>query len=242
MRHILYILFIVSLLLGNDELNKYLNNQKLQHQIIKDEKNQRIIVDLLYDESRMIIFSKNQNKDYQKVFDEKLYFCEDNSRMTFSNVEIFNNQLVVICTITNVAPNTNFIAKYYFNLLESHVLTEVIKSYYNIEGDSITSEHHFVPQLNIPTLYNFQDEDFANEYLHKNYKNFVKLDNAQQQIQPTKQPLYKSPTIDSKTKMYLIKGDKVEILEEKDNWLHIFYKGKKEIKAWIPKDAVETAE
>ncbi|MDY0122362.1 MAG: SH3 domain-containing protein [Sulfurimonas sp.] len=54
-----------------------------------------------------------------------------------------------------------------------------------------------------------------------------------------KQPLYKSPSIDSKTKMYLIKGDKVEILEEKDNWLHILYKGKKEIKAWIPKDAVE---
>jgi hypothetical protein len=58
-------------------------------------------------------------------------------------------------------------------------------------------------------------------------------------ILPTKQPLYKSPSIDAKTKMYLIKGDKVEILEEKDNWLHILYKGKKEIKAWIPKHAVE---
>ncbi|MCP4971715.1 MAG: hypothetical protein GY932_14105, partial [Arcobacter sp.] len=51
------------------------------------------------------------------------------------------------------------------------------------------------------------------------------------------QPLYKTPPV--KTKMYLIKGDKVEILEEKDDWLHILYKGKKDIKAWIPKSAVE---
>jgi hypothetical protein len=61
-------------------------------------------------------------------------------------------------------------------------------------------------------------------------------------ILPKKQHLYKSPSIDAKTKMYLIKGDKVEVLEEKDNWLHILYKGKKEIKAWIPKHAVEATE
>jgi len=52
-----------------------------------------------------------------------------------------------------------------------------------------------------------------------------------------KQPLYKVPPI--KTKMYLIKGDKVEILEEKDDWLYILYRGKKDIKAWIPKSSVE---
>jgi hypothetical protein len=56
-------------------------------------------------------------------------------------------------------------------------------------------------------------------------------------IQTLKQPLYSEPQI--KTKMYLIKGDKVEILEEKDDWLYILYKGKKDIKAWIPKSAVE---
>ncbi|WP_052502542.1 hypothetical protein [Halarcobacter anaerophilus] len=56
-------------------------------------------------------------------------------------------------------------------------------------------------------------------------------------LPPQKQPLYKTPPI--KTKMYLIKGDKVEILEEKDDWLHILYHGKKDIKAWIPKSAVE---
>ncbi|PHQ91383.1 MAG: hypothetical protein COB42_03460 [Sulfurimonas sp.] len=57
-------------------------------------------------------------------------------------------------------------------------------------------------------------------------------------IKRNKQPLFKAPNRSSKTKMYLIKGDKVEVLEEKDNWLHILYRGKKDIKAWIPKCAV----
>jgi hypothetical protein len=52
-----------------------------------------------------------------------------------------------------------------------------------------------------------------------------------------RQPLYKKPNI--KTKMYLIKGDRVEVLEGKDDWLYILYHGKKDIKAWIPKNSVE---
>ena len=38
MKHIFYILFTVGLLFGNNELNSYLGNKNLQHQIIKDEK------------------------------------------------------------------------------------------------------------------------------------------------------------------------------------------------------------
>jgi hypothetical protein len=73
-------------------------------------------------------------------------------------------------------------------------------------------------------------------YINKLCNNLTKY------ILSDKQPLYSSPNINSKTKMYLIKGDKVEILEEKDNWLYILYKGKKEIKAWIPKDAIKATE
>lgn len=54
-----------------------------------------------------------------------------------------------------------------------------------------------------------------------------------------KQLLYKSPSFSSITKMYLIKGDKVELIEEKDNWLHIIYHGKKDIDAWIQKEAAK---
>jgi hypothetical protein len=39
--------------------------------------------------------------------------------------------------------------------------------------------------------------------------------------------------------MYLIKGDEVEIIEEKENWLKIRYYGKKTIEGWIKKSDVE---
>jgi hypothetical protein len=41
------------------------------------------------------------------------------------------------------------------------------------------------------------------------------------------------------TRMYLIKGDEVEILEEKDEWLRVRFYGKKIIEGWIKKSDVE---
>ncbi len=41
------------------------------------------------------------------------------------------------------------------------------------------------------------------------------------------------------TKMYLIKGDEVEVLEEKGEWLKIRYYGKKIVEGWIKKSDVE---
>lgn len=56
-----------------------------------------------------------------------------------------------------------------------------------------------------------------------------------------KQFLYKEANKNLKTKMYLIKNDKVQILEEKENWIHILFitRDNKEIKGWIPKSALE---
>jgi hypothetical protein len=58
-------------------------------------------------------------------------------------------------------------------------------------------------------------------------------------IKIEKQYLFDNPNKDSKTKMYLLKGDKIEIIKEENNWLYILYKGKKDIKKWIPKSAIE---
>ena len=58
-------------------------------------------------------------------------------------------------------------------------------------------------------------------------------------IVPEKQYLYSENNMCSQTKMYLIKGDKVEILKEEGDWLFILYKGTREIKKWILKCAVE---
>ena len=82
-----------------------------------------------------------------------------------------------------------------------------------------------------------KDTYLSNFDIKKYIKEFDEIYMQPKQIQPKKQPLYKTPP--EKTKMYLIKGDKVEILEEKDDWLYILYRGKKDIKAWIPKSAVE---
>lgn len=77
-------------------------------------------------------------------------------------------------------------------------------------------------------IYNNKDYWLKSEDCKVLYKYVDNLKNTK--IQLSKQPpLYSQPPI--KTKMYLIKGDKVEILEEKDDWLYILYKGKKRYKS-----------
>ena len=56
--------------------------------------------------------------------------------------------------------------------------------------------------------------------------------------------LYNNPYDRDKTKLYLIKGDLVSILDEKidehgEKWYFINYKGKKEINMWIKADSVD---
>lgn len=58
-------------------------------------------------------------------------------------------------------------------------------------------------------------------------------------IKPSRQYLYDDASENYQTKMYLIKGDEVEILKEEDGWLYVLYKGSREIRKWIPKSAVE---
>ena len=56
--------------------------------------------------------------------------------------------------------------------------------------------------------------------------------------------LYNNHYDRDKTKLYLIKGDLVSILDEKidehgEKWYFINYKGKKEINMWIKADSVD---
>jgi len=44
---------------------------------------------------------------------------------------------------------------------------------------------------------------------------------------------------ETRIKMYLIKGDEVKIVKEKDGFLKIYYFGKNRIKGWIKKSDVE---
>lgn len=58
-----------------------------------------------------------------------------------------------------------------------------------------------------------------------------------EKIRIEKSIIYSSPSI--RTKMYLVKGDEVEIIEERERWLKIRYYGKKPIEGWIKKSDVE---
>jgi len=56
-------------------------------------------------------------------------------------------------------------------------------------------------------------------------------------IKTSKSTIYNIP--DLYTKMYLLKNDEVEILEEKDEWLRVRFYGKKIVEGWIKKSDVE---
>ena len=55
-------------------------------------------------------------------------------------------------------------------------------------------------------------------------------------IKIAKQYLYNDANENSLTKMYLIQGDKVEVIKQSNDgaWMYILFRGKKEIKKWIP--------
>lgn len=66
-----------------------------------------------------------------------------------------------------------------------------------------------------------------------------KIEDIKFEITVNKQILYSAPNKNSKMKMYLIKGNKIDIIEEQDKWIKILFHGKKDIEVWIPKSAVE---
>ena len=89
-------------------------------------------------------------------------------------------------------------------------------------------------------------ESLPNEYLRALYKkgkndkkDYLKdfFNMEFKEIKVTKSIIYSTPN--KPTKMYLLKGDVVEILQEKDDWLQIRYYGKKTIEGWIKKSDVE---
>lgn len=81
--------------------------------------------------------------------------------------------------------------------------------------------------------------------LFDEYENNAVDDNTKSiSVLKSKSPLYREPSESSKSKMYLIAGDKVKLLDTKTDtsgqkWYYISYQGKKEIKAWIKAEAVK---
>ncbi|WP_423841526.1 hypothetical protein [Actinobacillus equuli] len=107
---------------------------------------------------------------------------------------------------------------------------------YNVMGE-IVSKNRFLIQnygnsMNVYNVFPSCEDKYLEYNMIEHYLATVKY----------KSILYILP--DQKTNMYLIKGDKVTILDEKmdDNnqkWYFINYKGKKDINMWIKAEAVD---
>lgn len=82
---------------------------------------------------------------------------------------------------------------------------------------------------------------YVMQSLRKNKPDWAKylafMGHQEKFISSTKTYIYSKPNIP--TKMYLVKGNEVEVLEQKGNWIRIRYYGKKTIEGWVKKEDVE---
>jgi hypothetical protein len=94
-----------------------------------------------------------------------------------------------------------------------------------------------------PDVYKKVDEipDYVLISLKKNKEHWQRylefLGEKEGSIHVQKSFIYSQPN--KQTKMYLLKDDEVEIIEKKEDWLHIRYYGKKVVEGWIKKSDVE---
>ncbi|MFC0181145.1 hypothetical protein ACFFJX_00590 [Pseudarcicella hirudinis] len=94
-----------------------------------------------------------------------------------------------------------------------------------------------------PDVYKKVDKipDYVLISLRKNKEDWQRyldfMEHKESKVTQLKAFIYTIPN--QQSKMYLLKGDEVEILETKDDWLKIRYYGSKTIEGWIKKTDVE---
>lgn len=118
----------------------------------------------------------------------------------------------------------------------------------------LDNEKHQCFNKGNPDLYEIKNSTFADQQISLtdfNISKYILIPNLLDKPKEEKQfpiimhtNLYKEPSESSKSKMYLITGDKVKLLDTKTDdvgqeWYYISYQGKKEIKAWIKAEAVK---
>ncbi|MBN6067231.1 hypothetical protein HYE54_00100 [Aggregatibacter actinomycetemcomitans] len=95
---------------------------------------------------------------------------------------------------------------------------DVVKSEYSLEGKSVVRKGDVFLEI---------DNNYLDPYFDMRLKSY----------------LYSKPDITYKSNMYLIKGDRIRVMDEYINngvlWYFINYKGKKEINMWIKADSID---
>jgi hypothetical protein len=216
---------IVPVFIEKDGLLKFIYKFNYDNNFIND---QIIITRHNYGiDSCSIEFKQNENLYYKYSF---------NKKCTLSALRQFNkNTYIFLGDRKKIKESGNNVA--YLEVLKFDNQLQKWYRYGNVEKDS----PDIANAIRQWALYNIYKKPFEIEISKKVLKRIntkdIKKEIISKNIQTKKQPLYKTPP--EKTKMYLLKDDKIEILKEQDDWLYILYKGKKDIKAWIPKSAVK---
>ncbi|OCL85355.1 hypothetical protein AAX26_02027 [Aliarcobacter thereius] len=149
----------------------------------------------------------------------------------FINIKSFSNSINPKLNAEYVTLNQNFndISQ------KDNLVLEINKKdwhyYFQIIGVETKDNKNYL-------LVSFLDQALESSYFSTS---FLVFDYQNNKIKTQKQPLYKEANENSKTNMYLVINDVVEIIEEKEDWIYILYitKDEKEIKAWIPRNSLE---
>lgn len=143
---------------------------------------------------------------------DKLEYERFYSDCAYKNLD-FKVTKQVVCT-SNIK-NTTFNEVFILN--DHYLITNIDSFYFMFNNIGLVSKFQ-------PTEQQLHDENAVYDFIRK-----------------PNQLLYKEPNENAKIDIHLNVRDLVEILEEKENWIYIFYKTEdnKEIKGWIPKSALE---
>ena len=108
-----------------------------------------------------------------------------------------------------------------------------------------TNINEILGEFNIPGGYEL-DKKEINSTIYSKFKNskIQELKNLEmfyfsKHFKPINKKAFIYNSINVLSKMYLLKGDEVEIVEEKKEWLRIRYYGKKVIEGWIKQGDIE---
>ncbi|TNV71670.1 hypothetical protein FGO68_gene15121 [Halteria grandinella] len=146
--------------------------------------------------------------------------------------KLYNNKKIIITQIP-AARGENYMT-IYKNVRNNY--KEPFKPIFEISEKSTPETRVFVYDIDstwIKITISIGDNFNINDAWEIRYKFVDKVG----KISTLKSFIYSTPN--NPTKMYLLKGDEVEILEEKDQWLRIRYYGKQTIEGWIKKSEVE---
>jgi hypothetical protein len=211
---------------------------------LQNEKFKEYKTYLFFDNNKIFRYEMYNNKltqaDEKDFFLNDIYYISDSTLSQFSD-KITDNELA---SYFNHNPNT-LLKDLKLDFSKKRAGLNAV--HFTKNADTITNAHiwsyQFYDKLSFNQYgYGWTPGQPQIGYIYKVATNVPKL--VSQEVLKIKSQKYLEITIpkifinaspNKPTKIYLIKGDQVEILEEKNGWLRIRYYGKKLVDGWIKK-------